>query len=213
VTLTAKATPGGDVRADVSASDLFATGLDFSVSGLSKDALANASAEAKFAIDAVGVTVESALSGGSDITATACVEIDTATALGAKATVSPATGGLSDWTLAAQRKDGPTTLSAVVTDGGNAITCGVASELDAKTTAGMQAKLQMGGERNALSFALGVAKSLSSGDIMRVVHSSGGDTDVTYTTSLCDGATATGCVRLAAKGHHYKTGIVVAMGK
>jgi hypothetical protein len=104
-------------------------------------------------------------------------------------------------------------LSAALSDGGNTVDLGVTSELDAKTTAGLEAKLAMGGERNSLSYALGVSKTLQSGDTMRVVHSNHGDTDVTYTTTLCEGATATGCLRMASKGHHYKTGFSVAMGQ
>lgn len=212
VTLTAKGTHAAELSADVETKDFLTNGLELKLSGLSKEGVANANAEAKFAIDAVAVTVESALSGGSDITASACLAVDDATTVGTQATVQVSSGGLVDWTIGAQRKDGPTTLSAAIANSGNSVECGVVSELDAKTTAGMRATLAMGGERNSLSFALAMSKKLSSGDVMRVVHNSHGDTDVTYSTSLCDGATATGCIRLANKGHHYKTGICVSMG-
>tara|TARA_B110000008_G_C16965324_1_gene561744 strand:+ start:1 stop:909 length:909 start_codon:yes stop_codon:yes gene_type:complete len=211
VKLVAKANHHGDLSADVVASGLALSGLDVAVEGLARDT-ANATIGAKLAIDSVGITADSALAGG-DIVASACYAFDDNTALGAKATVSPSSGGLADWTLAAQRRDGPTTLSAALSDGGNTVALGVTSELDAKTTAGLEAKLAMGGERNSLSYALGVSKTLQSGDTMRVVHSNHGDTDVTYTTTLCEGAIATGCLRMASKGHHYKTGFSVAMGQ
>ena len=211
VKLVAKANHHGDLSADVVASGLALSGLDVAVEGLARDT-ANATIGAKLAIDSVGITADSALAGG-DIVASACYAFDDNTALGAKATVSPSSGGLADWALVAQRRDGPTTLSAALSDGGNTVALGVTSELDAKTTAGLEAKLAMGGERNSLSYALGVSKTLQSGDTMRVVHSNHGDTDVTYTTTLCEGATATGCLRMASKGHHYKTGFSVAMGQ
>jgi hypothetical protein len=187
-------------------------GLDVAVENLARDT-SNATIGAKIALDSVGVTANSALSGGSDIDASACFAIDDNTAVGAKATVSPSSGGLGDWTLAFQRRDGPTTLVAALTDGGDTITVGVASELDANTTAGMQAQLQTAGETNSLNYALGISKKLQSGDMMRIVHTNHGDTDVTYTTSLCEGATATGCMRLMSKGHHFKTGFSIAMGQ
>ena len=71
VTLTAKGTHAAELSADVETKDFLTNGLELKLSGLSKEGVANANAEAKFAIDAVAVSVESALSGGSDITASA----------------------------------------------------------------------------------------------------------------------------------------------
>lgn len=207
--VTAKANHAGDVSADVEANGVV-KGLDVAIEKLARDA-SNATVGAKYALDAIGITANGAL-GGGDIAASAAFAIDDDTAVGAKATVSPTTGGLAEWSLAAQRRDGPTTLSATVTDGGNTLTIGVVSDLDAKTKAGMETRLRTGGDKASLSYSLAVAKTLQSGNTMRVVYSSAGDYDVTYTTTLCEGATATGCLRLASKGHHYKTGFSVALG-
>ena len=122
VKLVAKANHHGDLSADVVASGLALSGLDVAVEGLARDT-ANATIGAKLAIDSVGITADSALAGG-DIVASACYAFDDNTALGAKATVSPSSGGLADWTLAAQRRDGPTTLSAALSDGGNTVALG-----------------------------------------------------------------------------------------
>ena len=212
VRVIARGNHHGDLSADVEANGALLEGLDVAVENLARDT-SNATIGAKFALDSVGVTANSALSGGSDIDASACFAFDDNTAVGAKATVSPSSGGLGDWTLALQRRDGPTTLVTALTDGGDTITVGVASELDGNTTAGMQAQLQTGGETNSLNYALGISKKLQSGDMIRIVHTNHGDTDVTYTTSLCEGATATGCMRLMSKGHHFKTGFSIAMGQ
>jgi len=207
--ITAKANHVGDVSADVEASGVV-KGLDVAIENLARDA-ANATVGAKYALDAIGITASGAL-GGGNIEASAAYAIDDDTVVGAKATVSPATGGVAEWSLAAQRRDGPTTLSATVTDGGNTLTLGVVSDLDAKTKAGIETRLRTGGDTASLSYALAVAKTLQSGNTMRVVYSNAGDYDVTYTTTLCEGATATGCLRLASKGHHYKTGFSIALG-
>ena len=211
VTITAKTNQRGDVSADVEARGTIA-GLDVVAEKLTKE-MNDATFGAKYALDAIGITADGSIGGGDAIEASAAFAIDDDTAVGAKATVTPSSGAVTEWSLAAHRRDGPTTLSAAVTDGGNTISVGWVSELDANTKAGMETKLQTGGDSAKLSYSLGVAKKLQSGDTMRVVYTSHGDTDVTYTTELCEGATATACLRLASKGHHYKTGFALSMGQ
>jgi len=183
-------------------------GLDVSVSDVAADASA-ATVAAKYANDIVGVAASSSLKAGADVTASACFAIDGNTAVGASAVVSSASGGVTEWSLAAQRVEGPTTLSTSVTDCGNTLNVGVSSELDGNTSAGLRATLKMG-ERSALGFALAVSKKLSSGDVARVVYSNNGDTDVTYNSTLCKGADVTACLRMA-KNCTYKTGFQISL--
>lgn len=207
VSVEACGTPAGDLSANVEANGLV-SGFDLKLTGVTADA-SSASVGAKFSMDSLGVTADGALKAGSDVTATACYAVDDNLSVGASAVVSSASGGVSAWSIAAQRVDGPTTLSTSVTDGGNTLAVGVNSELDANTSAGLRATLNMG-ERNTLGFALAVSKKLSSGDVARVVYANSGDTDIAYNTTLCKGADVTACLRLA-KNNSYKTGFQVSL--